>query len=101
MRLEAVNSSSRIATAPGDFNIAFGDMPVEVIRAHAVARTVANRLPHFCVFGKAKDHDSKKEDELFSSLKEGDIGIADRAYNHFKALYRQTTPSLSLVICAA
>jgi len=41
------------------------------------------------------------EDELFSSLKEGDIGIADRAYNHFKALYRQTTPSLSLVICAA
>ena len=40
---------------------------------------VANRLPHFCVFGKAKDHDSKMEDELFNSLKEGDIGIADRA----------------------
>ena len=38
------------------------------------------------MFGKAKDHDSKKEDELFSSLKEGDIGIADRAYNRFKAL---------------
>ncbi len=43
------------------------------------------------MFGKAKDHDSRKEDELFGSLKAGNIGIADRAYNHFKALYRQTT----------
>ena len=55
------------------------------VKVHMVAN-VANRLPHFCVFGKAKDHDSKKEDELFSSLKEGDIGIADRAYNRFKVL---------------
>ena len=47
---------------------------------------VANRLPHFCVFGRAKVHDSKMEDELFNSLKEDDIGIADRAYNHFRAL---------------
>ena len=36
--------------------------------------------------GQGEDHDSKKEDELFSSLKADDIGIADRAYNHFKAL---------------
>ena len=28
------------------------------------------------------------DDGLFNSLKEGDIGIADRAYNCFKALYR-------------
>ena len=56
------------------------------VKLHMVAN-VANRLPHFCVFGKASDHDSKKEDELFNSLKAGDIGIADRAYNHFKALY--------------
>ena len=56
---------------------------------------VANRLPHFCVFGKAKDHDSKMEDELFNSLKEGDIGIADRAYNCFKALYRQSGAACS------
>ena len=60
----------------------------------------ANRLRHFCVFGKAKDHYSKKEDELFSSLKDGDIGIADRAYNHFKALYRQTTRGVFFVVLA-
>ena len=59
------------------------------VKVHMVAN-VANRLPHFCVFGKAKDHDSKKEDELFTSLIEGDIGIADRAYNCFKALYSQS-----------
>ena len=28
------------------------------VKVHMVAN-VANRLPHFCVFGKAKDHDSK------------------------------------------
>ena len=42
------------------------------VKVHMVAN-VANRLPHFCVFGKANDHDSKKEDELFSSLKAGGI----------------------------
>ena len=67
------------------------------VKVHMVAN-VANRLPHFCVFGKANDHDSKKEDELFSSLKDGDIGIADRAYNHFKALYRQTTRGVFFVV---
>ena len=67
------------------------------VKVHMVAN-VANRLPHFCVFGKAKDHDSKKEDELFGSLKAGDIGIADRAYNHFKALYRQTTRGVFFVV---
>ena len=58
------------------------------VKVHMVAN-IANRLPHFCVFGKAKDHDSKLEDELFNSLQAGDVGIADRAYNCFKALYRQ------------
>ena len=67
------------------------------VKVHMVAN-VANRLPHFCVFGKAKDHDSKKEDELFSSLKEGDIGIADRAYNHFKALHRQSLRGVFFVV---
>ena len=67
------------------------------VKVHMVAN-VANRLPHFCVFGKAKDHDSKMEDELFNSLKEGDIGIADRAYNCFKALYRQTTRGVFFVV---
>ena len=42
------------------------------VKVHMVAN-VASRLPHFCVFGLAKDHDSKKEDELFNSLKEGDV----------------------------
>ena len=42
------------------------------VKVHMVAN-VANRLPHFCVFGKARDHDSKMEDELFNSLKEGGI----------------------------
>ena len=59
---------------------------------------VANRLPHFCVFGKAKGHDSKMEDEPLDSLKAGDIGVADRAYNHFKALYRQTTRGVFFVV---
>ena len=45
------------------------------MKVHMVAN-VANRLPHFCVFGKAKDHDSKMENELFSSLKAGGIGNA-------------------------
>ena len=42
------------------------------VKIHMVAN-VANRLPHFCVFGRAKDHDSKMEDELFDSLKAGDM----------------------------
>ena len=67
------------------------------VKLHMVAN-VANRLPHFCVFGRASDHDSKKEDELFNSLKAGDIGIADRAYNHFKALYRQTARGVFFVV---
>ena len=67
------------------------------VKVHMVAN-VANRLPHFCVFGKAKDHDSKMEDELFNSLKEGDIGIADRAYNCFKALYRQSRRGVFFVV---
>ena len=37
------------------------------VKVH-MAANVANRLPHFCVFGKAKDHDSNRGDELFSSL---------------------------------
>lgn len=67
------------------------------IKVHMVAN-IANRLPHFCVFGKAKDHDSKMEDELFNSLKEGDIGIADRAYNCFKSLYRQSERGVFFVV---
>ena len=67
------------------------------VKVH-MAANVANRLPHFCVFGKAKDHDSKKEDELFSSFKAGDIGIADRAYNHFKALCRQSRRGVFFVV---
>ena len=50
--------------------------------------SVPSRLPHFCIVDKAKDHDSKKMDELLASLKEGDIGILDRAYNAFAALHR-------------
>ena len=38
------------------------------------------------------------EDELFNSLKEGDIGIADRAYNSFKALYRQSRRGVFFVV---
>ena len=67
------------------------------VKVHMVAN-VANRLPHFCVFGKAKDHDSKMEDELFNSLKEGDIGIADRAYNCFRSLYRQSERGVFFVV---
>lgn len=32
------------------------------------------------MYGKANEHDSKKEDVLFESLNAGDIGILDRAY---------------------
>jgi hypothetical protein len=35
---------------------------------------VASRLPHFCVYGKANEHDGKKEEMLFESLKAGDKG---------------------------
>ena len=57
------------------------------VKLHMVA-SVPSRLPHFCIVDKAKDHDSKKMDELLASLKEGDIGILDRAYNAFAALHR-------------
>ena len=67
------------------------------VKVHMVAN-VANRLPHFCVFGKAKDHDSRMEDELFNSLKEGDIGIADRAYNCFSSLHRQSERGVFFVV---
>ena len=67
------------------------------VKIHMVAN-VANGLPHFCVFGKAKDHDSRKEDELFNSLKEGDIGIADRAYNCFRSLCRQSNRGVFFVV---
>ena len=33
------------------------------VKVHMVAN-IANRLPHFCVFGKAKDHDSRMEEVL-------------------------------------
>ena len=52
------------------------------VKVHMVAN-VASRLPHFCVYGKANEHDSKKEEILFESLNAGDIGILDRAYNIF------------------
>ena len=47
---------------------------------------------------EAKGHDSKKESELFDSLKVGDIGIADRAYNHFKTLYEQSVRGVFFVV---
>ena len=49
--------------------VAYGVGPRKAaVKIHMVAN-VANRLPHFCVFGRAKDHDSKMEDELFNSLR--------------------------------
>ena len=59
---------------------------------------VASRLPHFCVYGKANEHDSKKEDILFESLNAGDIGILDRAYNCFETLYRQSQRGVIFVV---
>ena len=53
-----------------------------------MAANVRSRLPHFCLIDKAKDHDSKKADELLASLREGDVAILDRAYNAFAKLYR-------------
>lgn len=67
------------------------------VKVHMVAN-VASRLPHFCVYGKANEHDSKKEDILFEALKEGDIGILDRAYNNFATLYRQSQRGVIFVV---
>ena len=67
------------------------------VKVHMVAN-IANRLPHFCVFGKANVHDSKLEEELFNSLRAGDIGIADRAYNCFAALYAQHVRGVFFVV---
>jgi IS4 transposase len=50
------------------------------------------------VYGKANEHDSRKEDVLFESLKAGDIGILDRAYNNFETLYRQSTRGVVFVV---
>ena len=35
------------------------------VKVHMVAN-VASRLPHFCVYGKANEHDSKKEEILLN-----------------------------------
>lgn len=67
------------------------------VKVHMVAN-VASRLPHFCVYGKASEHDSKKEHILFESLNAGDIGILDRAYNCFETLYRQSRRGVIFVV---
>lgn len=67
------------------------------VKVHMVAN-VSSRLPHFCVYGKANEHDSKKEEVLFESLKAGDIGILDRAYNKFDTLHRQSERGVIFVV---
>ena len=67
------------------------------VKVHMVAN-VASRLPHFCVYGKANEHDSKKEEILFESLNAGDIGILDRAYNCFETLYKQSQRGVIFVV---
>ena len=67
------------------------------VKVHMVAN-VASRLPHFCVYGKANEHDSKKEELLFESLNAGDIGILDRAYNNFETLYKQSQRGVIFVV---
>ena len=67
------------------------------VKVHMVAN-VASRLPHFCVYGKANEHDSKKEEILFESLNAGDIGILDRAYNNFETLYKQSQRGVIFVV---
>lgn len=57
------------------------------VKLHMVAN-VCNRLPHFCLIEKALHHDSAKAGELLASLKAGDIGILDRAYNAFAKLFK-------------
>ena len=59
------------------------------VKVHMVAN-VASRLPHFCVYGKANEHDSKKEKVLFESLNAGDIGIIC-SYSRFVAVMRAVT----------
>ncbi|MBR3922211.1 MAG: transposase, partial [Kiritimatiellae bacterium] len=67
------------------------------VKVHMVAN-VANMLPMFAVVGKAKEHDSVREEEMFSSLGPGDVGVADRAYNNFRVLYRQTVRGVFFVV---
>ena len=67
------------------------------VKLHMVAN-VASMLPKFAVVGKACEHDSKREEELFASLLPGDVGILDRAYNNFPVLYRQALRGVFFVI---
>ena len=67
------------------------------LKLHMVAN-VANMLPRFAVVGKASEHDSRREEELFASLLPGDVGVLDRAYNNFPVLYRQTLRGVFFVI---
>ena len=67
------------------------------VKLHMVAN-VANILPRFAVVGKASEHNSKREEELFASLLPGDVGILDRAYNNFPVLYQQTLRGVFFVI---
>ena len=67
------------------------------VKLHMVAN-VANMLPKFAVVGKASEHDSRREEELFASLLPGDVGVLDRAYNNFPVLYRQTLRKVFFVI---
>jgi putative transposase len=67
------------------------------VKLHMVAN-VANILPRFAVVGKASEHDSKREEELFAPLPLGDVGIFDREYNNFPVLYQQTLRGVFFVI---
>lgn len=89
--------STTIALAYWCINWAKHRQQKAAVKVHMVAN-VASRLPHFCVYGKANEHDSKKEEVLFESLKAGDIGILDRAYNKFETLYRQSERGVIFVV---
>ena len=89
--------STTIALAYWCINWAKHRQQKAAVKVHMVAN-VASRLPHFCVYGKANEHDSKKEEVLFESLKAGDIGILDRAYNKFKTLYKQSERGVIFVV---
>ena len=60
-------ASTAIKLAYWCINLAKHRQHKAAVKVHMVAN-VANRLPHFCVYGKANEHDSRKEEILFGSL---------------------------------
>jgi hypothetical protein len=66
-------------------------------KAH-IRINVATMLPTFVIAEDAAHHDSKRAEALCSTMKEGDVLLADRAYDEFGFLHSLTERGIFFVV---